>query len=120
MRKLSDYKDDEALDLWMDLLDPLTVILTDEKVREVIKSGQPRIAIAKELLKLHKKETVEIMLRIDPEPIDGINIILRLVALLADIGSVKEIRDFFGYAAEAKTSEESSSLPTENTGASER
>ena len=115
MKKLSDYKDDEALELWADLLDPLTVILTDNKIRKIVQSGKPKITVAKEVLKAHKKEAVEILTRIDPEPIDGFNVVLRLVNLLAEIGQNDEIKSFFAYAEQAETDNESSGSPTENT-----
>ena len=60
-------------------------------------------------------EAVEILLRIDPEPIDGLNLILRLVALITDIGKNNEVRGFFGYAEQAKTDSESGGSATENT-----
>ena len=115
MKKLSDYKDDEAIELWADLLDPLTAILTDKKIQNVIKSGKPPLVIAQEILKLHKKEATEILLRIDPEPIDGLNIVLRLVAVIIDVGQNEEIKSFFRYADQAKTERESGGLPMENT-----
>jgi hypothetical protein len=119
MRKLSDFKGDEAIELWADLIDPLSIILTDTNIRDVVQSGQPKMAIAKEILKLHSQEAVDIMLRIDPTPIDGLNVILRLVALLADIGENEEIKSFFGYAEQAKTESESFGSPMVNTEAKE-
>jgi len=120
MKKLSDYQGDEAIELWADLLEPLTIILGDSEVQKVIQSGKPKIAIAKEILKAHKKEATEMMLRIDPEPIDGLNIILRLVGILADIGQNEEIKSFFGYAEQAGMEAESSGSVTENTEAEEK
>ena len=120
MKKLSDYQGDEAIELWADLLDPLTEILTDEKIRKIVQSGKPKITIAKEVLKLHKKEAVEILTTIDPEPIDGLNIVLRLVNLLAEIGQSEEIKSFFGYAEQEQMESESSSSVTENTEAEEK
>lgn len=115
MKRLSDYKGDEAIELWADLLEPLSTILSDEKVQGVIKSGKSKMIIAKEILKSHKKEALEIMMRVDPEPIDGMNIILRLIGLLADIGQNEEIRSFFGFAVQETTESESSGSATENT-----
>lgn len=114
MKKLSDYKGDEAIELWADLLEPMGNILTDNGVRNAIQSGKSKMMIAKEILKARKDDAVEILLRIDPEPIDGLNIILRLVALLADIGQNEEIKGFFGFAEQVKTENESIGSPTEN------
>lgn len=115
MKKLSDYTGDEAIELWADLLDPLTVILEDKEVQKTIQSGASRVAIAKSILKAHKKEAVEIMLIIDPTPINGLNVVLRLVALLADIGQNEEIKSFFGYAEQGTMNGESFDSATVNT-----
>lgn len=114
MKKLSDYKGDEALELWADLLDPLTAILTDNKIKNVVQSGKPKIAIAKEILKEHKSEAVEILTRIDPEPVDGLNIVLRLINLITEIGQSDEIKSFFAYAEQVEMDNGSSGSPTEN------
>lgn len=120
MKKFSDYKGDEAIELWADLLEPLNSILNDEDTRKAIAEGKSKLVIAKAILKNSKKEAVEIMLRIDPEPIDGLNIILRLISLLADIGSNEEIRSFFGFAEAVKMESESSGSATESTGVVEK
>ena len=119
MKKLSDYKGDEAIELWVDLLEPLTRILGDKKVQTVIRSKKPKITIAKEILRSHKQDAINIMLRIDPEPIDGLNLVLRLVGLITDIGQNEEIKSFFGYAEQAKTGKGSSGSVMENIEASE-
>lgn len=115
MKKLSDYQGDEAIELWADLLDPLTDILGDPEVQKVVKSGQAPLMIAREVLKTHKKEATEILLRIDPEPIDGLNIILRLATVIVDVGQRDELKSFFGYAVQATTEDESSGSVTEST-----
>lgn len=115
MKRLSDYQGEEAIELWADLIVPLTGILGDKKIAEVVNSGQPKLMIAREILKNHAKEAEEIMLRIDPEPLDGLNIILRLVNLLAELGERDDIKSFFGYAGQAKTESESSGLHTVST-----
>lgn len=119
MKKFSDYKGDEAIELWADLLDPLTAIFTDDDVRKVVQKGESKIQIAKTLLKNHKSEMVQIMLRIDPEPIDGLNIVTRLIALLSEIGQNEEIKAFFGFAEEVKTDKGFSGSAMENTEAEE-
>lgn len=119
MKKLSDYKGDEAIELWADLIEPLTNILGDKKVANAIQSGKSKMMIAREILKEHSSEARDILLRIDDTPIDGLNIVLRLVAVLSDIGQNEEIKSFFGYAVQAKTESESSGSVMENTEAKE-
>ena len=114
MKKLSDYKGDEAIELWADLLEPLTVILGDKELLAQVKDKAPLI-IAKEILKSHKQEAVEILVRIDPEPLDGMNILIRMMLLLADIGNNKEIMSFFGSAPQAMSESESFGSAMEST-----
>ena len=120
MKKLSDYKGDDAIELWADLLEPLTNILGDDKMQKAITSGKAKLMIAKDILKNHKKDAVSILQRIDPAPIDGMNLILRLVAVLSDIGESEELKSFFGYAEQVRTESESIGLPTENTEGAEK
>lgn len=114
MKTLSDYKGEEAIELWADLIDPLSAILTDKEFTASLRGKAP-LTMAKEILKNYSKEASEILLRIDPEPIDGMNILLRLVALLADIGQNKEVMVFFGSAVAEQLESESSGSVTENT-----
>lgn len=120
MKRLSDYKGEEAIDLWVDLLDLMTEILKDEKVADLIKSGKPKIELAKELLKLHKDAVVKVLLRIDSTPVDGLNIITRLVVLISEIGEDETVRSFFGYSEQANKADESSISAMENTEESEK
>ena len=116
MKKLSDYTGDEAIELWADMLEPINNILADTRVAETVKSGKSKMMIAKEILKTHPAEARAILQRIDPAPIDGLNIILRLVAVLSDIGANDEIKSFFGYAEQQEQiSEEYGGSPTEST-----
>lgn len=119
MKRLSDYKGDEAIELWADLLDPISDILTDKEVAKVTQKGEAPIKIAKTILKNHKSEAADILLRIDPEPLDGFNFIMRLVNLIAEIGENNEIKSFFGYAAQEKAENKSSGSAMESTEAKE-
>lgn len=115
MKKLSDYKGDEAIELWADLLDPISAILSDKEVAKIVRSGQNKMSIVNAILKSHKADAEKILLRIDPEPLDGLNIVVRLVELLVEIGKQDDIASFFGFAAQATTESEFSGLHTANT-----
>ena len=113
--RLSDYKGEEAIDLWLDLLDPIYGILKDVNVANQVKSGQSPIKIAQSVLKNHKTEAIEILERIDPTPVDGISIVIRLADLFKELGEREETKAFFGYAEEARTQLEQPTLPTVST-----
>jgi hypothetical protein len=119
MKKLSDYKGEDAIELWGDLIDLMTPILADREIADIVKSGKPKIMIAKAILATHKQDAVKILLRIDPTPIDGLNIVIRLVAIITEIGQDETVKDFFGFAEQAKTGKESTGLLTESIEAEE-
>lgn len=115
MKKLSDYKDEEAIELWADLIDLIVPLFGDEEIKDTLQSGKPKLEIAKTILRNHKKEATEILLRIDPEPLNGLNIVIRLVGLLTEIGQSKELTAFFGFAEQEKTDSASSGNATVST-----
>lgn len=102
MKKLSDYKGDEAIELWGDLLDPIMRLLADDEVQKINKSGKPKMMIAQEILKKHPAEVASILQRIDPEPINGLTVVSRFVGLLTDISTLPELQSFFGFAVQEK------------------
>lgn len=118
MKKLSDYKGEEAIELWADLIEMVAPIFTDNSIKEIVRSGKPKIEIAKAILAKHKSDAVKILLRIDPTPIDGLNVVIRLIELLNEIGKDETLTSFFGFAEQ--TDNESSGFLTENTGAEEK
>jgi hypothetical protein len=114
MKKLSDYKDNEAIELWGELLDPMSRILGDPNVAGAIRRGKPALIIASEIMKTHKDEAKEIMLRIDPTPIDGINFVTRLTSIVMDFINNESLKDFFRSAGQEKTDAESIGSVTDN------
>lgn len=120
MKGLTDYVGEEAVDLWADILDPVGDILSDKEVAKVVKSNVPRIKVVTTILKRHKKEATEILQRIDPTPVNALNMVTRLASLITEIGNQPELQSFFGFTARAKMQEESSTSPTESTGDEEK
>ena len=66
MMKLSDYKGEEALDLIVELLDPITKIMSDKQVAEAYQKVSKLEAI-KIAIKNHKTEVIEILAILDGE-----------------------------------------------------
>lgn len=121
MKRLSDHKGEEAFDLWVDVLDLITEMFDDPEIIKDIqqaqneKTNKAKILIAKSILKRHKSEAIKIMLRIDPTPLDGMNIVTRLATIIMELGENEEIRSFFASAAQVKMEEIPSGSPTGNT-----
>ena len=114
-KRLSDYKGSEAIELWADLLDEMTAIFGDEKVQKAVISGGSIMEKARAILDGHEKEAVAILQRIDPTPVNGLNLITRLISLIKEFQESEEFADFFGLPSQAKTESGSSGYVTENT-----
>lgn len=64
--KISQFENEEALDLLVAILEPTTKIFSDEKVRKMFKNSKTKkIEIVKDIVKLHKKEIIEILAALD-------------------------------------------------------
>lgn len=116
--KLSDYKNEDGLDLLADLLDPVSDIMTDAEFRKVVESAD-RMAIAKYVLKNKQKQVVQILARMDgktPETYSAT--ITEMFAQLLDVLNDKTMLDFFASQAQ-KIVGASSVSATENTAAAD-
>ena len=108
MKRLSDYKGEEAIELWANLLDPFVAIVGDKKIAGIIRSKKPPLEIARQVLKQYKKEAEQILLTIDDTPLDGFNIVVRLVDLFNEIATNDTMTRFFASQAEDKKRRKSS------------
>ena len=117
MKTLSDYKGDDALELWADLLEPLTVVFQDDEILTSISKGKPVFQVASLLLRKHKKDASDIILAIDPTEITAMNLLPRVMKTLGEIKSSEEFKDFFGSSQPETKDSASSGSAMENTGA---
>lgn len=89
--KISEFQNEDALDLLADLIDPVSNILADD---EVIKSlNTNKISMVKTIIKTHKKEVIEILARLDGVPVEEykVNVFtlpIKLIEILNDEGLV--------------------------------
>ena len=94
--KISEFKNGDAIDFLVDLIDPITTILSDKEVSDAWSAGNSKLHIAKLCLKKHKEEVIEILAMMDGKPVEEyectpITIIKDMVQLFSD----KELMDFF-------------------------
>lgn len=118
MKKLSDYKGEEAIELWADLLDDFVEIVGDVKVQNEFKKKSPPLDKARFIIRTYAKTVERILLRIDPTPVNGLNILTRLTELIIEICNDESLLSFFGFASQKKDAT-ISGLPTENTAGDE-
>ena len=117
--KLSDYKNEDALDLLADLLDPVSDIMTDKGLRELVVKDGDKMAIAKYVLKNKQQQVVQILARMDGKAVkDYSATITEMFAQLLDVLNDKVMLDFFASQAQNMASASSVSA-TENTAAAD-
>lgn len=96
MKKLSEYQNEEAIDLLADILDPVAMILGDKKVQTLIKSNVPKLKIVQHLLKNHSKEVVKVLARLEGKKVSEYKCnILTLPKVMLEIMDDEELVNFF-------------------------
>ena len=111
--KLSDYKNEDALDLLADIIDPVSEIKTDKELHQAIK-GQNKLGVVKLIIKSHKAEILEILATLDGVPVDQYECnVFTLPVRILELVNDKELASFF--TSQEWTGEEIASIvPTEN------
>lgn len=118
--KISEFRNEDALDLLADILDPTAKIFADRELANAVKGRANRIKCAKIAIKNHKSEIIEILARLDgedPNTYDcgAVKILAKVIEILND----KELADFF--TSQGQMMAQGSSTPaTENIEAGEQ
>ena len=108
---------EEKLDLFADLLEPVATILSDKELSETWRQGK-RIRAIRQVIKAHKAEVVEVLARIEgvePETytINGMALLLKLTALM-NRPDVNEMVDGL-FTSQDRNGESASSGPAMET-----
>lgn len=102
MRKLSEYKDGDALDLLADIMEPAVEITADEEFKAAFE--QSPVKAASVAIKRHKKEVMGILARMDGVPVEDFHCnILTLPGRIIEILSDEELLAFFTEQAQTTT-----------------
>lgn len=95
MRKLSEIKGEEALDVLAEIIEPAAQIFTDENVKKALKS-ESRIKAAKIILKDHKKAILALMAALEETPVEEYKpTLLSLPALILGVLNDPELQNLF-------------------------
>ena len=114
--KLSDYTNEDALDLLADLLDSAAEIMADDELKAIAMTGD-KMGIAKYILKNKKEQLITIFARMNGTPREEyVATIPEMLAQLLDVLNDKTLLDFFALQAQ-KNAGASFGLATENTAA---
>lgn len=113
MKKLSEYKDEEALDMLADLIDPVVDIFGDKEVANYYKGGV-KLKAVQIAIKNHKPAVINMLAILEGVPRDEYHCnLLTLPKLLLNIFNDPDLTAFFDVQSE-KDSETLSGSATEN------
>lgn len=112
--KLSEYKNEDALDILADILEPAIEIFTDKALIELIKGSNKPKAITY-AIKNHKKSVLEILATIDGKKVEEYECtVITLPAKILEILNDEELMSFFSSQLPMEE-QTSSGSATENT-----
>lgn len=95
MKKISEYQDEEALDLLADLIDPFTSLIAVKEVREAIRKKE-RMKGIKYAIKGNKKALIEIMALLNGVPVEEFHCnVFTLPSMALQVLNDKELLNFF-------------------------
>lgn len=119
MKKLSEIRGEDAIEILGDVLEPAIVILSDEEVKDAFKGEDNRVKCVTLILKKHKHEIVEILAALEQVPVeqykDRVNVFTLPIKVL-EILNDKDLTDFLSSLPEQDANLETLFGPaTENT-----
>lgn len=115
MKHLSEYKDEEALDMLAELIDPVIAIFGDEEVANFYRSGV-LIKAVQAAIKNHKEDVMNMLAILERVPREEYHCnLLTLPKVLLNVFNDPELKDFFTEQSEEMISKEPSGSVTENT-----
>ena len=117
--RLSEYKDEEALDVLADIIEPASNIIQDPKIRDSYDSGTI-IQTAKVIIKEHKSDIMSILARLDNTPVEEYHCSLfdlprKVMEIISDVN----MSGFFNLSADL-TEKDASADATEITTEAEK
>lgn len=113
--KISQFENEDALELIADILEPTSILFSDDKLVKLIKGGGTKLEAIKYALKTHKASIIEILARLDGEdPKNYHGNIVTITKDLLEIANDEELISFFMLQGQA-TEETSSGSVTANT-----
>ena len=115
--KLSEYKDDEALDVLADLIEPTAFILADKDMRDSLRKCSNEAQQASIVIKTHKNEVMRILAAINGVPADEYHCnLLTLPRQVMEIMNDEDLMDFFKSWGQTEGENNSGSASASTTG----
>lgn len=119
MKRLSDFQDEQALDLLAELFDPAIEIISDDNFVNAIDSGR-RAEAVKIALKEHKSDVMKVLAAMEGVPVEEYHcnvftLPIRLGEVITEVMKVPELMAFFTPQGKKKNIETASGSATEST-----
>lgn len=96
MRKLSEIKGEEALDVLAEIIEPAAEIFSDENVKNAVKAEKNKAKAVKIILKDHKKAILALMAVLEGTPVEEYKpTLLALPALIIGVLNDPELNSLF-------------------------
>lgn len=113
--KLSEIKNEEAIDVLADIIEPLAEILSDKELAKAIQKKEKAIKGVSIAIKNHKSEVIQILARLDGVPVEDYSCnVFTLPIKVMELLNDKELLDFFKSQGQVIT-DVSFGSATENT-----
>lgn len=96
MKKLSEIKNEDALDVLAEILEPAGELFADKDLRKIFENGGNRTELVKKILKEHKTAIIKIMAALDGIPYEEYECnIITLPLKLLDLFNDEDLLQFF-------------------------
>lgn len=93
--KISDFKNEEALDLLVEIIDPVSKMMTDQAFIAKLK-GAKKMEAVKIILKDHKSEIIEILAKLNGQKVEEYQgTIITMTVQILEILNDEDLVDFF-------------------------
>lgn len=113
--KLSEIKGEKAIEVFADLLEPISNIFADEEVVNAFRNDEPKIKIIQKMLKGHSEDIIKAMAIIDDVPVEKYEIdFLTLPSKLIEFFNDEAVSELFTSQSQNLTPVHSGSV-MENT-----
>lgn len=94
--KITDRKNEAALDLIVEILEPASKIFSDKELREILAQREAPMKVAKYVLKNYKKEVIEMLAALKGVPGDEYEAnAFQMLAEMLEVVQDEELLSFF-------------------------
>ena len=107
MKKLSEFKDDEAMDVLAEILEPACNIIKDNDFKVAMRGDKKkgilpnRLEAVKVAVTKHRKDVVKMMAVLNETPVEEFHYnLLTLPTMMLEMLNDKELIHFFSYKSE--------------------